>query len=93
MSPLPIISTVSADPSQMEQFVGRIAEAVASKLTTDEIFVNAISKGHKENYGGGSKADNSGKTKSSTLCFYHRHFKEKAKNCEAPCTWQKSGNE
>ena len=32
--------------------------------------------------------------KSSSLCFYHRRFKDRAHRCEAPCTWKpaKSGN-
>ena len=27
---------------------------------------------------------------SSTLCFYHYHFKRQARKCQAPCTWQEN---
>jgi hypothetical protein len=27
---------------------------------------------------------------SSTLCFYHYHFKKQARKCQAPCTWQEN---
>jgi hypothetical protein len=27
---------------------------------------------------------------SSTLCFYHYHFKRQARKCQSPCTWQEN---
>jgi hypothetical protein len=27
---------------------------------------------------------------SSTLCFYHYHFKKQDRKCQAPCTWQEN---